>query len=79
MPIEKLETVDAFIVFDLADAPESVGMVRSARKILPGGASDLARSMTYAFATFEMRRSGASAGINAVDDERADAVDKFAS
>ena len=77
MPIEKLETVDAFIVFDLADAPESVGVVRSARKILPGGASDLARSMTYAFATFEMRRSGASAGINALDDDRADAVAKF--
>ena len=77
MPIEKLETVDAFIVFDLADAPESVGMVRSARKILPGGAGDLARSMTYAFATFEMRRSGAAAGINAVDDERADAVASF--
>ena len=77
MPIEKLDTVDAFIVFDLADAPESVGIVRSARKILPGGASDLARSMTYAFATFEMQRSGASAGINAVDDDRADAVAKF--
>lgn len=77
MPIEKLDTVDAFIVFDLADAPESVGIVRSARKILPSGASDLARSMTYAFATFEMRRSGASAGINAVDDDRADAVAKF--
>lgn len=77
MPTEKLETVDAFIVFDLADAPESVGFVRSARKILPGGASDLARSLTYAFATFEMRRSGASAGINALDDDRADAVAKF--
>ena len=78
MPIEKLETVDAFIVFDLADAPESVGIVRSARKILPSGASDLARSLTYAFATFEMRRSGASAGINALDEDRADAVAKFA-
>jgi len=78
LPIEKLKTVDAFIVFDLADAPESAGIVRSARKILPGGASDLARSMTYAFATFEMRRSGASAGINAPDDDRADAVAKFA-
>ena len=77
MTMEKLETVDAFIVFDLADAPESVGMVRSARKILPGGASDLARSLTYAFATFEMRRSGASAGVNAVDDDRPDAVAKF--
>lgn len=78
MPIEQLETVDAFIVFDLADAPESVGIVRSARKILPTGANDLARSMTYAFATFEMQRSGASAGINAVDDNRTDAVAKFA-
>jgi len=77
LPVEKLDTVDAFIVFDLDDAPESVGIVRSARKILPGGAGDLARSMTYAFATFEMQRSGASAGINAVDDDRADAVAKF--
>lgn len=77
MTIEKLDTVDAFIVFDLADAPESVGVVRSARKILPSGVSDLARSMTYAFATFEMQRSGASAGINAVDDDRTDAVAKF--
>lgn len=78
MPIEKLDTVDAFIVFDFADAPESVGIVRSARKILPSGAGDLARSMTYAFATFEMQRSGASAGINALDDDRPDAVAKFA-
>ena len=65
-------------MFDLADATESVGIVRSARKILPGGAKDLARTMTYAFATFEMRRSGASAGINAIDEDRADAVAKFA-
>ncbi len=78
MPTEKLKTVDAFIVFDLEDAPESAGIVRSARKILPGGARDLARSMTYAFATFGMRRGGASAGINASDDDRADAVAKFA-
>ena len=73
----KLDTVDAFIVIDLADAPESVGVVRSARKILPGGAQDLARSMTYALASFEMRRSGASAGINAVDADRAQAVADF--
>ncbi|WP_419924339.1 hypothetical protein [Candidatus Poriferisocius sp.] len=79
MPIESLETVDAFIVFDLANAPEAVGIVRSARKILPSGAGDLARSMTYALATFEMRRSGASAGINALDEDRADAVAKFTS
>ncbi len=78
LPIEKLETVDAFVVFDLADAPQSVGAVRSARRILPGGAHDLARSLTYAFATFEMRRGGASAGVNAEDDDRSGAVARFA-
>ncbi|WP_419920077.1 hypothetical protein [Candidatus Poriferisocius sp.] len=75
--MEKLNTVDAFIVFDLADASESVGAVRSGRKILPGGARDLARSLTYTFATFEMRRGGASAGINAADEDRPDALARF--
>ncbi|MYG93783.1 MAG: hypothetical protein F4138_02145 [Acidimicrobiia bacterium] len=77
--IEKLQTVDAFIVFDLHTAPTAMGVVRSARKILTTGASDLARSQTYTFATFEMRHSGASAGINATDETRSDAIDKFAS
>ncbi len=75
--IHKLTTVDAFVVFDIEDAPESVGTVRSARKILTSGANDLARSLTYTFASFEMQRGGASAGINATDETRADAIAKF--
>lgn len=74
--IHKLSSTNAFIAFDLDDAP-AAGIVRSAPKILQGGAQDLARSLTYSFATFEMKRGGASAGINATPDERPAAVAAF--
>ena len=74
MKIHKLTSTDGFIAFDLDDAPSSVGIVRSARKILQGGAQDLARSTTYVFASFEMQRGGASAGLNAEEDDRPAAV-----
>ncbi len=64
MAIHKLTSTDAFVAFDLDGAP-AAGIVRSAPKILQGGAKDLARSMTYTFATLGMQRGGASAGINA--------------
>lgn len=76
MSIHKLTSTDAFVVFDLADAPAS-GVVRRAPKILQGGAQDLARSMTYTFASFEMERGGASAGINAAPDEADAAIAAF--
>lgn len=63
-------------MFDLDDAP-SVGVTRLARKILRDGAELLARSTTYAFASFELRMGGASAGINADGDERDPAVASF--
>jgi len=75
--IHKLTTTDAFVVFDLADAP-GAGVVRSAPKILVDGATSLARTLTYRFATFERRIGGASAGVNAKPDERPDAVRAFA-
>ena len=74
MKIHKLTSTDGFIAFDLDDAPTSVGIVRSARKILQGGAKDLARSTTYTFASFEMQRGGASAGLNAEDADRPAAI-----
>ena len=77
MPLQKLKTTDAFVAIDLDDAPSS-GIVRCAPKILQGGAKDLARSLTYAFATLEMQRGGASAGINAKPDERDAAIAAFA-
>ena len=76
--IHKLDSTNAFIAFDLDDAPGAVGIVRRARKILQDGAKLLARSTTYSVATFEMQRGGASAGINAEDDARAEAVAAFA-
>ncbi|MEM9565568.1 MAG: hypothetical protein AAGA93_23295 [Actinomycetota bacterium] len=63
----KLESTDAFVVRDFADAP-AAGVVRRARKILQSSAGDLARSATYTFAVHELERSGASAGVNAEGD-----------
>lgn len=77
MTLRKLSSTDAFVVTDLDGAP-GAGVVRSAPKILQGGARDLARSQTYAFATFNIRRGGASAGINAADADRSAAIAAFA-
>lgn len=74
----KLSGVDAFVVVDLDGAEASSGPVRRARKVLPGGVRDLARSQTYTYAVLGMRRGGASAGINAVDADRAEAAAAFA-
>ena len=78
MQIQRSAATDAFIVFDLDDAP-SAGVVRSAPKILVDGATALARTLTYRFASFERQLGGASAGVNAKPEERAGAVAAFAS
>jgi len=75
--IHKLESTDAFVAFDLPDADHSVGIVRCARKILQGGAGDLARSTTYAAAAFGRKIGGASAGINSQGDDRPAALAAF--
>ena len=77
MRLHKFQSVDAFVALDLAGAEASSGPVRWARKILQGGAKDLARSQTYTYAALQMRRSGASAGINAEAPARAEAVAAF--
>lgn len=74
----KLTTVDGFVLLDLEQAPGAVGVVRSAPKILVGGAEMLARSVTYSFAVFGIQASGASAGVNAAPEGRAAAVAAFA-
>ena len=73
MQIQQLTATDGFIVFDLDGAP-AAGITRAAPKILVDGATSLARTLTYRFATFERQVSGASAGINAKPDARAAAV-----
>ena len=77
MKLHKFGGVDAFVALDLAGAEAASGPVRWARKILQGGAKDLARSQTYTYAALQMRRSGASAGINAEASARAEAVAAF--
>lgn len=69
MQFLKLTSTDGFIVFDLDDAP-SVGVVRLAPKVLRDGAELLARSSTYAAASFGLQLGGASAAINAKPDDR---------
>jgi hypothetical protein len=75
--IQKLETTDAFVVWDLDGAARSVGIARLAPKILQEGAEMLARSVTYSFAAFGVKASGASAGINAKPEGRDAAVEAF--
>ena len=78
MRTRKLNSTDAFVVIDLEGAPLSAGVVRLAPKVLVDGATWLARSQTYQFAAFGRRASGASAGVNAGADGRAEAVTAFA-
>lgn len=75
--IHKLQQVDAFVARDFEPEVPAIGIVRSAKKILQGGAKELARSSTYQCAVFNMKVGGASAGINADTDERAAAVEAF--
>ncbi len=48
-----------------------------ARKILHSSATDMARSVTYSFAVFGIKRGGASGGINAEGDDREGALAAF--
>lgn len=76
MPVQKLQTVDGFIVRDFADTTSS-GVIRRGRKILQRSATDLARSATYAFAFHGIERGGASGGLNAEGDDEGPALVAF--
>ncbi|MEM9204521.1 MAG: hypothetical protein AAGC53_23005 [Actinomycetota bacterium] len=77
MRIHKLQTTDAFVAIDLAGAEAASGPIRWAKKILQGGAKDLARTQTYTYAALGMRHSGASGGISAPPENRGDAIAAF--
>ena len=78
MKVDKLTGTDGFVVIDLDDATTSVGVVRLAPKVLRDSAQLLARSVTYAFASFGVAsHGGASAGLNAKPDTRDDALAAF--
>ena len=78
MTIQKLQTTDAFVVRDFGEGVPALGIVRSAPKILQGGAKELARSQTYQCAVYNIRFQGASAGVNAKPDARSEALAAFA-
>lgn len=77
MPLMKLESTDAFVVRDLDNETPAIGIVRSAPKILQGGAKELARSQTYQFAALGMQYQGASSGVNAAPEARDEAMAKY--
>ncbi len=74
MPLLKLTTTDGFVCRDIDDGAAG-GLMRRAPKILQSGAWELARSATYSFASFSLPISGASAGVNASDNDAASAID----
>lgn len=76
MEYHPLTSTDGFLIFDLGDAP-AVGVVRQAPKVLKDGAELLARSTTYALASFGLAAGGGSAGINAKPDARDTALAAF--
>ncbi len=76
MKTEKLSGVDAFVVFDIESAEQSIGVTRLAPKVLVDGATWLARTETYRYASLGMQVGGASAGINAKEN-RDEAVAGF--
>jgi hypothetical protein len=75
--IHKFSSTDAFVAIDLEGAEASSGPARWARKVLQGGAKDLARSQTYTYAALGMARGGASAGISADGPDRSGALEAF--
>ena len=78
MKVQRLSSTDGFMVFDLDAATTSVGVARLAPKVLQDGAVLLARSVTYAFASFDVTgHGGASAAINAKAEDRDDAIKAF--
>ncbi len=76
--VQKLTSTDAFVIFDLPEAQRADGIVRCARKVLRDSTRSLARARTYAWAILGQQIGGASAGVNATGDGRAEALAAFA-
>ncbi len=76
MKIQKLESINAFVAVDLENVPGR-GILRASKKILQGGAKDLARSMTYGLASLNLKETGISAGISTTPEEKNEAIKTF--
>ena len=76
MKIQKLESINAFVAVDLEGVPGR-GVLRASKKILQGGAKDLARSMTYGLASLNLKETGVSAGISTPPEEKNETIKTF--
>lgn len=74
MGMRRLDGADGFVVSDLDGLERHGGVARCAPKVLADSAWLLARCATYQFASLELPIGGASVGINAAGDGRADGV-----
>lgn len=77
MDVLRLRTVDAFVVFDLDDAPHSAGGTRLAPDVTVEEGALLARAMTYKFAVLGHPLGGAKGLVRATDDERPSAMARY--
>jgi hypothetical protein len=69
--VQRLSSTDGFVVWDVDGATASSGVVRLAPKVLQDGAVLLARTVTYAYASFGIAgAAGASAAVNAKPEDR---------
>jgi hypothetical protein len=74
MALTRFDGCDAFVVRDLDGLPRHAGLARCAPKVLADSAWTLARAATYQFALLGLEVGGASVGINAAAEARAEAI-----
>ncbi len=77
MEVLRLQDVDAFVVFDLEDAPHNAGGTRLAPDVTESEGALLARAMTYKFAVLGHPLGGAKGLVRANEDERATAMARY--
>jgi glutamate dehydrogenase (NAD(P)+) len=73
----RLRSVDAFVVFDLDDAPHSAGGTRLAPDVTEEEGALLARAMTYKFAVLGHPLGGAKGLVRATAEERERAMASY--
>jgi glutamate dehydrogenase (NAD(P)+) len=77
MNVLRLETVDAFVAFDLDDSPHNAGGTRLAPDVTEREGALLARAMTYKFAVLGRPLGGAKGMVRAGADGRAAAMARY--
>lgn len=77
MRLQRLETVDGFIAFDLDDARVSAGGTRYAPDVSEREAELLARAMTYKFAVLGRQTGGAKGAVRGSPEQKRDLMRRY--